>query len=152
MRKAIRKLNKIIHQYFKKEIKGKLANLESKNEVLKNKGLLLNTERRVGDLKEKVDAKRKELEEDINKKIDVVIEELRAKKRDLRENLFSKFNKFDYSINIIHTTAKNIKERQKKMNAVLGRVREQVETEDSDYPFILKTLYSTNNIFEGLLS
>ena len=143
------------HEYnriedFKKEIKSKLTSLDSKNEVLKNKGLLLNTDKRIYDLREKVDAKRKELEESINKKIDIVIEELRSKKSDLRESLFSKFNKFDYSINIIHTTAKNIKERQKKMNTVLGRVKEQVEIEDSDYPFILKTLYSTNNIFETI--
>lgn len=141
------------HQYtrmddFKKEVKMKLAALENKTESIKYKSFLSNSEKQVDVLKEKIDFKKRMLMNSVHDNINAMAEEIRSKEKEMEESLDSRFNKFEYAINVIDNTAKKLKEKQMSVERTMNKIKTQVKKRDFDYSFLMNSLYAENNVFE----
>ena len=131
-----------------KEIKQKLSSLEHKYESLKYKDMFKNDKGIANDIKSKMDFKKNQLLEEIRDSVESIIDEIRAKEDELRREVVYKFENIQEGTSGILESARRLKDKHKHIGSLLDRIRFQVKNNEYDYEFVLKHLYSEENLFE----
>ena len=139
------------HEYkkikqFQLDTKDKLNDLKAHKEVLKQSAFIRNSGKWILDLKNKVAKRKEELSDEIEGRIESLIDCIKEKGKELKENLEEAFQFSEKAITAACLKDSDYVENFKRIDTQIDKLEKQAKNNSFDYPLVFSSLFSKDNL------